>query len=105
MPSSKNKVFISSADLMPRNFDRRLELLIPILNYTVHTQILKQIMVVSLNDVNQSWEMNAEGNYYHLKYDDKKMSAHDYFIKNPSLSGRGLELSKNRPKAIILREH
>ena len=105
MPSSKNKVFISSADLMPRNFDRRLELLIPILNYTVHTQILKQIMVVSLNDVNQSWEMNAEGNYYHLKYDDKKISAHDYFIKNPSLSGRGLELSKNRPKAIILREH
>ena len=105
MPSSKNKVFISSADLMPRNFDRRLELLIPILNYTVHTQILKQIMVVSLNDVNQSWEMDAEGNYYHLKYDDKKISAHDYFIKNPSLSGRGQDLSKNRPKAIILREH
>ena len=105
MPSSKNKVFISSADLMPRNFDRRLELLIPILNHTVHAQILKQIMVVSLNDVNQSWEMDEKGNYHHLKHDDGKLSAHDYFIKNPSLSGRGQELNKNRPEAIILYEH
>tara|TARA_Y100000768_G_scaffold59586_1_gene40241 strand:- start:1989 stop:4148 length:2160 start_codon:yes stop_codon:yes gene_type:complete len=105
MPSSKNKVFISSADLMPRNFDRRVELLIPIQNYTVHAQILKQIMVVSLNDVNQSWEMDSEGNYIRLKYDKSKISAHDYFIKNPSLSGRGQELSKNRPEEIRLFEH
>jgi len=82
-----------------------LELLIPILNHTVHAQILKQIMVVSLNDVNQSWEMDEKGSYHHLKYDDKKLSAHDYFIKNPSLSGRGQELNKNRPEAIILYEH
>ena len=105
MPSSKNKVFISSADLMPRNFDRRVELLIPIENYTVHAQILKQIMVVSLNDINQSWEMDREGNYNRLKYDKSKISAHDYFIKNPSLSGRGQELNKNRPEEIRLSEH
>jgi len=105
MPSSKNKVFISSADLMPRNFDRRVELLIPIENYTVHAQILKQIMVVSLNDVNQSWEMDSEGNYNRLKYNKTKISAHDYFIKNPSLSGRGQELNKSRPEEIRLSEH
>lgn len=105
MPSSKNKVFISSADLMPRNFDRRVELLIPIKNYTVQAQILKQIMVVSLNDVNQSWEMDSEGNYNRLKYNKTKISAHDYFIRNPSLSGRGQELNKSRPEEIRLSEH
>ena len=72
MPSSKNKVFISSADLMQRNFDRRVELLIPIKNHTVHAQILKQIMVVSLNDVNQSWEMDNQGNYKRLNMIEQK---------------------------------
>ena len=89
MPSSKNKIFISSADLMPRNFDRRVELLIPIENYTVHAQILKQIMVVSLNDINQSWEMDREGNYNRLKYDKSKISAHDYFIRILVYLGEG----------------
>jgi polyphosphate kinase len=105
MPSSKNKVFISSADLMQRNFDRRVELLIPIQNYTVHAQILKQIMVVSLNDINQSWEMDREGNYNRLTIDKSKISAHDYFIKNPSLSGRGQDLNKNRPEEIRLSDY
>ena len=102
MPSSKNKVFISSADLMQRNFDRRVELLIPIKNHTVHAQILKQIMVVSLNDVNQSWEMDNQGNYNRLKHDRTKISAHEYFIKNPSLSGRGQDLNKSKPEEIRL---
>ena len=102
MPSSKNKVFISSADLMQRNFDRRLELLIPITNHTVHAQILKQIMVVSLNDINQSWEMDNQGNYNRLKHDQTKISAHDYFIQNPSLSGTGQNLNKNKPEEIML---
>ena len=102
MPSSKNKVFISSADLMQRNFDRRVELLVPIENKTVQTQILNQIMVVSLNDVNQSWEMDKDGNYHRLRHDRKKMSAHDYFMKNPSLSGRGQSLNKAKPKVIPL---
>ena len=102
MPSSKNKVFISSADLMQRNFDRRVELLVPIENKTVQTQILNQIMVVSLNDVNQSWEMDKDGNYHRLRHDRKKMSAHDYFMKNQSLSGRGQSLNKAKPKVIPL---
>ena len=102
MPSSKNKVFISSADLMQRNFDRRLELLIPITNHTVHAQILKQIMVVSLNDINQSWEMDNQGNYNRLKHDQTKISAQDYFIQNPSLSGTGQDLNKNKPEEIRL---
>ena len=102
MPSSKNKVFISSADLMQRNFDRRLELLIPITNHTVHAQILKQIMVVSLNDINQSWEMDNQGHYNRLKHDQTKISAQDYFIQNPSLSGTGQDLNKNKPEEIML---
>jgi polyphosphate kinase len=102
MPSSKNKVFISSADLMQRNFDRRVELLIPITNHTVHAQILKQIMVVSLNDINQSWEMDNQGHYNRLKHDQTKISAQDYFIQNPSLSGTGQDLNKNKPEEIML---
>ena len=102
MPSPKNKVFISSADLMQRNFDRRVELLVPIENNTVQAQILNQIMVVNLNDINQSWEMDKLGNYHRLNYDIKKISAHDYFMKNPSLSGRGQSLNKIKPKVIAL---
>ena len=67
-----------------------------------YEQILNQIMVVSLNDVNQSWEMDKDGNYHRLRHDRKKMSAHDYFMKNPSLSGRGQSLNKAKPKVIPL---
>ena len=63
MPSSFAKVFISSADIMPRNFDRRYEVMVPILNKTVHKQILNQIMVANLNDKVQAWKMQADGSY------------------------------------------
>jgi polyphosphate kinase len=59
-------------------------------------------MVVSLNDINQSWEMDGQGNYNRIKYDKTKISAHEYFINNPSLSGRGQDLNKNRPEVIML---
>ena len=103
MPSAKAKVFISSADIMPRNFDRRYELMVPILNKTVHKQILNQIMVANLNDTLQSWKMNSDGTYYRSQTNVDSMSAHNYFMSNPSLSGRGESIRYNRPAEITLK--
>ncbi len=95
LPSSSSKVFISSADWMPRNLDRRVEALIPIENSTVHQQILSQIMVANLKDNAQSWKLDDEGNYKRISNQySNKFAAHDYFINNPSLSGRGKSLNE-----------
>ena len=94
MPSRGNKVFISSADLMPRNLDRRIEILLPIFNKTVHRQILDQIMMANIKDNQQSWMLNSDAEYKKIKTNKKKFSAHQYFMKNPSLSGRGKAIEK-----------
>ncbi len=104
MPSSSAKVFISSADVMPRNFDRRYEVMVPILNKTVHEQVLNQIMVANLNDKVQSWKMNGDGSYNRILPKRESMSAHQYFMKNPSLSGRGESIKYDRPQEIILKK-
>lgn len=97
MPSHKAKLFISSADWMARNMDWRVETLVPITNPTVHTQILGQIMTVNLKDTLQSWTLHKDATWHRVAPGGKPFSAHDYFMHNPSLSGRG---SAAREKAL-----
>ena len=103
MPSSRAKVFISSADIMPRNFDRRYEVMVPILNQTVHKQILNQIMVANLKDNTQAWQMKPSGEYSRIKEDKTSISAHNYFMSNPSLSGRGKSIKIKKPKDLVFK--
>ena len=104
MPNREAKVFISSADLMPRNLNRRIELLVPIENKTVHEQVLDQIMLANYLDKKQSWVLNANGDYKKIQYSKSdSFSAHDYFMNNPSLSGRGKAKLKMKPKKLNLK--
>ncbi len=92
MPSRQNKVFISSADWMARNMDGRVETFVPIHNPTVHAQVLDQIMAVNLRDDVNSWSLGPGGNWQHNALGTHQISSHDYFMTNPSLSGRGSAL-------------
>jgi polyphosphate kinase len=98
LPSKKAKVFISSADWMYRNLTKRVEVMVPIENPTVHEQVMNQIMVANLKDERQSWQLNSDGNYIRVNKNKDSICAHDFFIKNPSLSGRGSALLRDKKK-------
>ena len=102
LPSTEAKVFISSADWMPRNFEGRVEVMAPVDNPTVHEQIMNQIMVANLKDEVQSWTLDGEGKYSRIESGDDPFSALTYFMTNPSLSGRGKALRDSAPSPRLV---
>jgi polyphosphate kinase len=105
LPSAETKLFITSADAMSRNLNRRVEVMVPILNPTVHDQVLEQVLLANLLDTEQSWLLDGEdGLWERVETDEDGFNCHAYFMTNPSLSGRGGALKESRVPKLTLRK-
>ncbi len=105
LPGARARVFITSADAMSRNLDRRVEVLVPLRNRTVHDQVLRQVLLANLLDTEQSWRLRDDGRYERMATDDegRRFNVHTYFMQNPSLSGRGTALDSESVPTLTLR--
>ena len=105
LPGSEARLFISSADAMSRSLNRRVEVLVPIRNLTVHDQVLEQVLLANLLDTEQSWLLDGTtGRYERVEADGEGFNCHEYFMTNPSLSGRGGALAESRVPKLTLRK-
>ena len=98
LPNKKAEVFITSADAMSRNLEHRVEVLVPVTNKTVHDQLLDQVMLANILDTERSWRLDPDGEYRRMRVDVGGFNCHDYFMANPSLSGRGAALQGDVPR-------
>lgn len=105
LPNAQARLYISSADMMPRNLNRRVEVFCPVENPTVHSQILDQILVANLQDEAQSWRLGPDGEYRRVTppADTAPFNVHTFMMTNPSLSGRGAAIELNAPKTLTPR--
>lgn len=105
LPGDQAVIYISSADAMSRNLNRRVEVLVPMTNPTVHDQVLEQVLLANLLDTEQSWLLDGEtGEYERVEDDGEPFNCHAYFMTNPSLSGRGGALKDSRVPRLALRK-
>ncbi len=106
LPSRQAKLFLTSADAMSRNLEHRVEVLVPITNKTVHDQVLGQVLLANILDTEQSWRLDADGQYRRMRGEDGKpagFNCHQYFMANPSLSGRGAALAEHEVPRLKLK--